>query len=116
VWQTAYAVYGLNHAREAGYEVNERVWRGGVDFLQQSLMETRDLEEKACVSHVLAEMGEGDLSLARSLAERRRNMDLHAQAHLALALEVLGDRQSALRVVEDLADEVVETAHTAHWV
>jgi uncharacterized protein YfaS (alpha-2-macroglobulin family) len=115
VWQTAYAVYGLSHAQEAGYEVNERVLGRGVDWLQQSLMETRDLEEKACVSHVLAEMGEGDLSLARSLAERRRNMDLHTQAHLALALDALGDRQSALRIVEDLADRVVETAHTAHW-
>jgi len=115
VWQTAYVVCGLSQAQGAGYEVNERVLRGGVDFLQQSLMETRDLEEKACVSHALAELGEGDLSLARSLAERRRNMDLHAQAHLALALEALGDRESAVGIVDDLVESVVESAHTAHW-
>lgn len=115
VWQTAYAAYGLDRAREAGYEVNARVLRAGIEFLQQSLTETRDLEAKACVSHVLAEVGEGDLSLARSLAERRRNMDLYTQAHLALALDALGDRQGALRIVDDLAGLAVETAHTAQW-
>jgi uncharacterized protein YfaS (alpha-2-macroglobulin family) len=115
VWQTAYAVYGLNSAREAGYEVNDRVLRRGIDFLQGSLTETRDLEVKACLSHVLAEVGEGDLSLARSLAERRRNMDLYAQAQLALALHALGDGQGAQRIVDDLAELAVETAHTAQW-
>jgi uncharacterized protein YfaS (alpha-2-macroglobulin family) len=115
VWQTAYVVYGLGHAQRAGYEVNERVLRSGIGFLQQSLTETPDLEEKAYVSHVLAELGEGDLSLARSLAERRSNMDLYAQAHLALALEALGDGQSAARIVDDVVERVAETAHTAHW-
>jgi uncharacterized protein YfaS (alpha-2-macroglobulin family) len=115
VWQTAYAVYGLDRAREAGYDLNERVLRRGIDFLQGSLTETRDLEVKACLSHVLAEVGEGDLSLARSLAERRRNMDLYAQAHLALALDALGDGQGALGIVDDLAALAVETAHTAQW-
>jgi len=114
-YQTAYVVYGLTQVERAGHEVNTEVLRRGVRFLQHSLLETRDLDLKAHISYVLAEYGEGDLSLARALSERRRGMDLYAQAYLALALGTLGDSQGAKVIVDDLVTEVVETAHTAHW-
>jgi hypothetical protein len=113
--QTAYVVLGLVRARKDGYEVNERVLNKGLSYLRHSVLETRDLEARAYISHVLAESGEGDLSLARSLSERRRRMDLYAQGYLALALDALGDRSSARQIVRDLTAEVAETAHTAHW-
>jgi uncharacterized protein YfaS (alpha-2-macroglobulin family) len=113
--QTAYVVLGLAHAREAGYEVNGRVLGAALDFLRQSLLEIRDVDTRAYLSYVLAECGEGDLSLARSLAERRRGMDLYAQAYLALALDTMGDTLTAQRIAEDLLAEATHTAHTAHW-
>ncbi|HJX38718.1 MAG TPA: MG2 domain-containing protein, partial [Anaerolineae bacterium] len=113
--QTAYAVLGLKEARDAGYPVNERVLEGGLEFLRKVSVETRDLEEKAYISYVLSECGEGDLSLVRSLSERRRHMDLYAQAYLVLALTNLGDESSARRIADDLAARAIETAHTAHW-
>jgi uncharacterized protein YfaS (alpha-2-macroglobulin family) len=113
--QTAYVALGLVRARRAGYEINQRVLDNALSYLQHSVLETRDLEARAYISHVLAESGEGDLSLARSLSERRRRMDFYAQAYLALALDALGDRSSARQIVQDMTAEVVETAHTAHW-
>lgn len=113
--QTAYVVLGLEQARDAGYQVNQRVLEGGLAFLRKVSVETRDLEEKAYLSYVLGENEEGDLSLARSLSQRRRHMDLYAQAYLALALHNLGDEATARAIVEDLAATAVETAHTAHW-
>jgi len=112
---TAYVMLGLSRARSSGYEINERVFDKGLSFLEQSLLETRDLEARAYISYVLAECGEGDLSLARSLSERRRRMDRYAQAYLALALDALGDSASARQIAGDLVEEAVETAHTAHW-
>lgn len=114
-YHTACVVYGLTRVRGAGYDVNEQVLRRGVGFLQRSLLETRDLDLRAYISDVLAEYGEGDLSLARSLSERRRRMAVNAQAHLALALDALGDSAAAESIVDDLAAEALETAHTAHW-
>ena len=114
-YQTAYVVYGLTQARRAGYEVNEEVLRRGVEFLQQSLSETHNLDLKAYSSYVLAEYGEGDLSLARSLFDRRRRMDLYAQAYLALTLDTLGSSQEAKSIVDGLTSEVRETARTARW-
>jgi uncharacterized protein YfaS (alpha-2-macroglobulin family) len=108
-------VLGLAHANEAGYEVNGRVLEAAVGFLRQSLLETRDVDTRAYLSYVLAKCGEGDLSLARSLAERRRGMGLYAQAYLALALDTMGDTLTAQRIVEDLLAEATQTAHTAHW-
>lgn len=113
--QTAYVVLGLTQAREAGYEVSGRVLEAALNFLQQSLLEIRDVDARAYLSYVLAECGEGDLSLARSLAERRRGMDLYAQAYLALALDTMGDTLAAQRILEDLLTQAIETAHTAHW-
>ncbi len=114
-YQTAYVVYGLTEARRAGYEVNEEVLQRGQEFLQYSLLETHDLDLKAYVSYVLAEYGEGDLSLARSLSERRHRMGLYAQAYLALALDILEGSREANSIVDGLASEAIETAHTAHW-
>ncbi|HUW94666.1 MAG TPA: MG2 domain-containing protein, partial [Anaerolineae bacterium] len=37
--RTAYVILGLDRARRAGYEVNERVLSGGLGFLRQSLLE-----------------------------------------------------------------------------
>ena len=113
--QTAYVVLGLTQARDAGYQVNQRVLENGLGFLRKVSVETRDLEEKAYLSYVLSESGEGDLSLARSLSERRRRMDLYAQAYLALALHNLGDEATARGIAEELAARAVETEHTAHW-
>jgi uncharacterized protein YfaS (alpha-2-macroglobulin family) len=113
--QTAYVVLGLNQAREAGFEVDRQVLEAGLNFTQQMLLEVPDVNARSYLSYVLAECGEGDLSLARSLAERRRGMDLYAQAYLALALDTMGDPLTAQRIVEDLRTEAIETAHTAHW-
>jgi uncharacterized protein YfaS (alpha-2-macroglobulin family) len=115
VSQTAYVILGLDRARRAGYEVNERAMSAGLGFLRQSVLEARSVAERAYVSYVLAECGHGDLSLARSLSERRRRMDPYAQAYLALALHSLGDSQTAQQIVEELAAKVIETANTAHW-
>jgi uncharacterized protein YfaS (alpha-2-macroglobulin family) len=113
--QTAYVVLGLSRARAAGYEVNGPVLEAALDFLRQSLLEIGDADTRAYLSYVLAECDQGDLSLARSLAERRNGMDLYAQAYLALALHTMGDTLTAQSIVEDLLTEVKETAHTAHW-
>jgi uncharacterized protein YfaS (alpha-2-macroglobulin family) len=113
--QTAYVVLGLTRAREAGYEVDARVLEAALKFLRQSLVEIRDVDARAYLSYVLAQSGEGDLSLARSLAERRRGMAVYAQAYLAVALETMGDTPAAQRIMEDLLTKAIETAHTAHW-
>jgi uncharacterized protein YfaS (alpha-2-macroglobulin family) len=114
-YQTAYVVYGLTQARKAGYEVNEEVLQRGVEFLRQSLLQTHDLDLRAYISYVLAECGEGDLSLARSLSERRNRMGLYAQAYLALTLDTLGGSREAKVIVDELTDGVTETVHTARW-
>ncbi len=114
-YQTAYVVYGLTEARGAGCGVNEEVLERGVEFLQHSLLETHDFDLKAYISYALAEYGEGDLSLARSLSERRHRMGLYAQAYVALALDILGGSREAKSIVDGLASQVIETAHTAHW-
>lgn len=114
-YQTAYVVYGLAQARKAGYEVNEQALRRGVEFLRQALLETHDLDLKAYISHVLAESGQGDLSLARALLQRQAGMARYSRAYLALALNRLGGFHEAKAIMAGLADEVTETAHTARW-
>ncbi|HEM62444.1 MAG TPA: hypothetical protein ENO24_09150 [Chloroflexi bacterium] len=114
-YHTGYVVLGLEEARDAGYPVNERVLDRGLEFLRKISLETLNVDEKAYITYVLSECQKGDLSLARSLSERRRHMSLYAQAYLALALSNMGDEAAATRIADDLTAAVVETAHTAHW-
>jgi uncharacterized protein YfaS (alpha-2-macroglobulin family) len=114
-YHTAAVLLGLKVAQDAGYPVNEEVLDAGLDFLSNASRQSHDLGEKAYLTYVLSECGEGDLSLARSLLERRSRMDRYAQAYLSLALGLLDDEASAGRIADELALEVIETAHTAHW-
>jgi len=114
-YQTAYVVYGLNEAKKAGFAVDENVLQRGIEALRAPLQDTEDLNLKAYILYVLTNCGQGDVSLARSIFDRRSGMDLYAQAYLSMALNLLGDSPKAKVIVEELAGQAVVSATMAHW-
>jgi len=119
---TAYALYGLAEAREAGYLVDDVVIERAVEFLYQYLNDTEpatrdDYDTRATVLYALAEAGDGDLGRSVTLFEDREHLSLFARGYLAMALSLLEpDEPSRVRA---LADELVEEGMLSstglHW-
>jgi len=119
---SAYALFGLVRAREAGVTVPAQAIDVAVDYLLASLpdagmlTETWQLDRLAFVHFVLTEVGEGSLAGAAALYTLRDQLDPWAQAMLALTLEMLSPGDERVdTLISDLNATAVRSATGAHW-
>lgn len=113
-YQTAWVVFGLAVAAEAGYEVDPQVIERGAQWLQRNLKEM-DMRTQAYALYSLAVAGYGDLEGSRRLADQVRELDAFSQAGLALALHTLGASDEANRILDLLAESAVTTGGQVYW-
>ncbi|MGD2049033.1 MAG: Ig-like domain-containing protein, partial [Chloroflexota bacterium] len=92
---TAYILFALVKAEQAGYEVPERVIERAAGSVGRALKDVEDLNERSDVNaqafylYVLSELGEADPADLDALYEEHRSlMDPYAKALLALAYEL----------------------------
>jgi uncharacterized protein YfaS (alpha-2-macroglobulin family) len=116
-FMTAYVIYGLTLAKQAGYEVDDQRLARGREKLQGILDSGNgeDTDTRAFVVYVLAESGGADSRhLEKSFAERN-NLKPYGRALLALALS----RQKMDQQAQQVADEIEHSAQvsktSAHW-
>jgi len=120
---TAYVLLGMVEADRAGFVVDQDVMERAAEFLQDSLLKPRDVEHhwqanrQAFVLYVLAEAGEGQLSRAVTLFQRREALDTFGRAYLAMALGLLEpDRPARVHtLLSDVTADAVVSATGAHW-
>jgi len=127
---TAYVVFALVKAEEAGFEVRGDVTRRGLGFLESSLVTTRQLQSyreanrQAFALYVLAEAGQtgraseyADIGMSvGDLYSRREKLSHYGRAYLALTLGLVDegdDRISTL--LSDLQNAAILSATGAHW-
>lgn len=123
---SAYVVFGLMRARQAGFEVSDSMLQRGIAYLERALSDTNtdngsssrawQANEQAWMLYVLAEAGRPDAVRLGQVYEQRQGLSLYARAFLALALH-RGDPNDT-RIAPLLAD--LHTAHIAsatgvHW-
>jgi hypothetical protein len=120
---TAYVVFGLVKAREAGFAVDDGVLEGGFSFLmgritseEEELTATYQLNRRAFVLYVLAEAGQIDESWLSTLYEERGKLSHYARAYLAMAFGMLdSDDARAATLLSDLNSAAIVSATGAHW-
>jgi uncharacterized protein YfaS (alpha-2-macroglobulin family) len=119
---SAYALFGLSRAREAGVTVDDHAFRRGLAFLQDALPEPEDLEATwqfdrlAFEQFVLAQAGVGDLDRAVALYEARERLNPWAQAFLAQTIESLSPGDDRIQtLLSDLESAAIRSATGAHW-
>lgn len=122
-WISAYALFALVKAQQAGYTVDDAVLSQGTTYLNRQLDDAADLNEpyevnrQAFFLYVLAEQGNDVSEAADDLfSEHRALLAPYARAYLALAYELsgaAGNNQQAL--LADLNDSAVLSATGAHW-
>ncbi len=93
---TAYALWGLKLARDAGYEVDEAAIQRGIDSLRRELASepapgrreslAGELGSRAFALHVMSLLGRPDASAATALAATADALPRFGQAFLARAL------------------------------
>ncbi|HLE14775.1 MAG TPA: Ig-like domain-containing protein [Anaerolineales bacterium] len=119
---TAYVLFGLTRASQAGSSVDEEVIQAAVDYLHAALPavemldETWELDRLAFEQFALAQAGAGDLGGVSALYEVRERINPWAQALLALTLEGLSpDDERIQTLVSELETDALRSATGAHW-
>lgn len=121
---SAYVVFGMLKARQAGFAVEEGVLEQGVIFLQgqvkptSRLQTTSEANRQAFVLYVLAEAEAAQESHLSALYEARARLGHYGRAYLALALARLGQASDDPRIrtlLSDLASAAIVSASGAHW-
>lgn len=121
---SAYVVYGLLEAKNAGYPVSEAVLENGVNFLRDSLpyLSRNDpqwmFNRNAFIVYVLAaadKISAGSSQLSYLFVNRNR-LSLFGEAYLAQAIHLLDPEDSRLdTLMSDLESAAVLSASGAHW-
>lgn len=120
---TAYVVFGLAKAREADFSVDSRVLENGIAFLKRSLkapagLKDWELNQQAFALYALAEAGDKEPNRLGALYEQKDRLSHFGKAHLALALNLVGDEAAPARVktlLADLSGAAITSATAAHW-
>ncbi len=126
-WMTAYAVWTLALADEAGVDLEGVNIRGAREFLRDRLVEEQARPvRQAFMVHALSawdeEVAERDARLVRAMEDLwngRGGLTPYGLALVAISAKRFGDDQRADVLVRNLSDGVVKTSlagyETAHW-
>jgi hypothetical protein len=119
---SAYVVFGLLEAREAGYTVSESVLNNGVTFLRDHLSEigrndsTWRYNRHAFMLYVLARGDRLDAGRTNFIYEQRTSLSLYGKAYLAQAMYLLDPEDKRIdSLMSDLGSATVMSAAGAQW-
>jgi uncharacterized protein YfaS (alpha-2-macroglobulin family) len=121
---SAYAVLGLLEARDAGYEVPERLLADGLYYINSnlSLTTSRYLDAAAKANrqtfllYVLARAGRSNAALTQRLFEDRLKLHLYARALLMRTIAMQDPKDPRLdTLLSDFASSAVVSASGTHW-
>jgi uncharacterized protein YfaS (alpha-2-macroglobulin family) len=118
---TAYTLFGLVRAQEAGVEVESYVMNSAIDYLTatlttpEMLSETWQYDRLAFVHYVLSQTGAGDLVGTTGLYEERSQLNSWSQALLAMTLESISPGDERVQTLyTDLEANAIRSATGAH--
>jgi len=117
-WMTAYAVYGLTLAKQAGVDVDPARLQRGIGALRSSLVQLEHRHDSmAFALYVLSHHNLKEPKWLDRTWTQREKLNAYTRALMALAFRNLGDRERArimLRNLEDYLEEDKDNK-TAHW-
>lgn len=122
---SAYVVFGMLKAKEAGYAVRDDALTRGLDYLQSQLVpegravtqwDAAEADRQAWLIFVLSEAGRTSGARADDLFAAREKLGVAARAFLAMALQKANAADPRLKtLVSDLNNQAVTSATGAHW-
>jgi hypothetical protein len=119
-FMTAYALYGLTRAQQAGFEVDQTVLERGRNSLISLLGQTDlDLATRAYMLYVLKQAGSTDRTMIEKLFARRKelakNMNPMTRALMVETLAAHGLASEARALLEELLAEAQRVDSLVYW-
>ena len=116
LYMTAYAVWGLALAREAGVSVNDGVLERGGKFLEESLVKEENVPDtQAWMLHALGVLHGGvkkptafEAKALENLWKNRDQLNAYTRALTALTAHRFGEKEKAKILVENLVNGIRE--------
>ena len=118
---SAYVVFGMLKAREAGFNINVDTLQRGVAYLQTTKTMSMgsmfdDINYQAYVLYVLAEAGSPDALSVNEIYRLRDNLSYYAKALLALAIGKQDATDTRIKtLLADLNGAAIQSATGVHW-
>ena len=121
---SAYVIFALVKAQEAGFDVQADGLERGLDFLENALVSARELQSyreanrQAFLLYAMAEAGRARRAskYAEGLYQRRDKLSHYGRAFLALTLDLAYEGDSRIAaLLSDLQSVAILSATGAHW-
>ena len=122
-YMTAYVIYGMSLAREAGYDINENVYYNGINNLKNQITNAKPDADETTLAYML-------YSLSTALKNQnydkknyieiinillRKDLKSYPLSLLAITLNNMGETQKAKDVAVTLKKQVNEEKSFAFW-
>jgi uncharacterized protein YfaS (alpha-2-macroglobulin family) len=119
---TAYAVYALVTARDAGLPVSDYIIDSAVALIQGQIGVTNNtgcvnynpLDRQAFYMFVLSKAGQPDNAAMSNLYDQRETLSIYAQALLVQALDPT-DTTRVNTLLDDIFSDAITSANGVHW-
>jgi len=119
---SAYVVFGMLRARDAGFAVDSGVLERGLAYLRGQVLPIARVTERGTANrqsfilYVLAEAGEAQQSDLVALYNVRARLGHYGRAYLALAFDRVHEGDSRIQtLLSDLNNAAIVSATGAHW-
>ncbi len=119
---SAYVVFGMLRAREAGFTVRDDVLARGMEYLTAQLVADADVRtapqanRQAWLLYVLADGGKPDSGRMDALYNNRERLGVYGKALLALALHRVNTNDARLKtLLSDLNNAAITSATGVYW-
>ena len=114
-YMTAYVVYGLSLAKEAGYKIDENKLKAGIGWLREHYGKEKDINTRAYMAFAMTTAGENCKDLLLKLYESREKLDSYGKAVLTISLGKCGLTKEAKYVAELLEKTADVSGTVACW-
>jgi alpha-2-macroglobulin len=122
---SAYVMFGLWQAQEAGYDVDDEMIANGQDYLlytiedysmDKDVYHSYKVNRMTFMVYVMSMMDQPVVSYAVQLADNWKYLSLESQAYLAITLHNINEEDSRIATLKNaIVDEVILSASGAHW-
>ncbi len=119
---SAYVVFALVEARDAGYEVAENPLANGLSYLKSqlrslpALSQPYQVQRQSFLLYVLARAGQPDVNRTGQLYDNRQELAIYARAYLLQTMFWIDPQDPRLQtLLSDFNNTAIVSASGTHW-
>lgn len=114
-YMTAYVIFGLTQAKNAGFKIDESMILSGVAWLKERYVKEKELSTQTYMLYALSVAGQTNKEWLNEMYGVRKKLNAYSQALLAMVLFDAGEKEKAKNVLSMLEKSASQSATIASW-